>query len=158
LYPAALAAACLLAGCVAKGPAFSEAPAPGDRALVYIYRMPNYALSANAAGFDANEKRIAVLDPGGYTYFYAPPGIYDLKQFWPASLLTITNPGLWSSIRTSLNVRSGETHYLRMSAGMGGGTGGGLSMHWEITEVPPEIASREIALEKFQPQDKDMPA
>ena len=57
----ALAATLLLAGCAAKGPAFTDAPPPGTKALVYIYRPYNQWMSTQDAGFDANEKRIRMV-------------------------------------------------------------------------------------------------
>src|SRR5215467_10408776 len=90
-----------LAGCAARGPAFTEAPPPGTKALVYIYRPYNQWVSTQDAGFDANGKRVGFLDPGGYTYFHAPAGHYDIRQFWPLGLWTIQAPGLWRDLHVS---------------------------------------------------------
>lgn len=154
-----LAGACLLAGCAAHGPAFTDAPPPGAKALVYIYRAPSIVGSAQAAGFDVNEKRVATLDPGGYTFFHAVPAHYEVKQFWPVSVVSITSPGLWQSISLPLDVKAGEIHYLRFATGMGGPSPyGGSTIQWRLSEVPVEIARKEIVQEKFQPQDKNMPS
>ena len=76
-----LAAALLAAGCAATGPAFTGAPPPGDKALVYIYRPYSKWVSAlQDAGFDVNGAKIGILDSGGYTYFHAPPGHYDITM------------------------------------------------------------------------------
>ena len=156
-----LAVAGLLAGCMAKGPVFTEAPPPGDRrALIYIYRTPSHVLSAHAAGFDANGKRIATLNSGGYTFFYAPPGHYEIKQYWPTNLFTVMDPTFWDSLRIPLEVAAGETRYVRMDSGLGGQVtySGGMTMHWELAEVSEATGRQQIAQEKFQPPAKDMPS
>jgi hypothetical protein len=160
----ALAAACLvLAGCAAKGPAFTNAPPPGSKALVYIYRPYNDWMSTQDAGFDANDKRIGFLDPGGYTFFHAAPGHYEIKQFWPLGIWTMQVPQLWKDLKIPVDLKAGETRYLRLGV-QGGYTGasptGGLTAHieWALSEVPPAIARQEITQQNFEPQNKAMPA
>lgn len=104
----------LLAGCAAQGPAFTEAPAPGEKALIYIYRPYNQWVSVQDAGFDANGKRIGFLDPGGYTFFHAPPGHYDIRQFWPLGIWTLQEPALWKDLHVAADVLPGETRYFRL--------------------------------------------
>jgi len=155
-----LTGACLvLAACAARGPAFTDAPPPGTKALVYIYRAPGIVASAQPAGFDVTDKVVATLSPGGYTYFHIAPGHHEIKQYWPVSLISITSPGLWQSISLPLDAKAGETHYLRFDTGMGGTSPyGGQNIQWQLAEVPVETARHEIAQEKFQPQDRNMPA
>ncbi len=155
----ALAGACLLAGCAAHGSEFTDAPPPGDKALVYIYRSPTFALGGAAAGFDVDEKRVGTLDPGGYTYFHVATGHYEIKQFWAPSLVSLTTPGLWKSIKQPLDVNAGETRYFRFGTDWGGSAkyAGGITLQWNFIEVRAETARQEIAQEKFQPQDKNMP-
>lgn len=43
----ALPAALALAGCVATGPKFVQTSAPEGKALVYVYRMNHFAMSAS---------------------------------------------------------------------------------------------------------------
>jgi hypothetical protein len=157
------ALALLLAGCAAKGPAFTDAPPPGAKALVYIYRPYNEWMSTQDAGFDANEKRIGFLDPGGYTYFHAAPGYYEIKQFWPLGIWTVQVPELWKDLKVPVELKAGETHYLRLrvqGAYDGVSPMGGLQAHvqWVLSEVPPETGRYEIAQQKFEPQNKAMPA
>lgn len=154
-----------LAGCAARGPAFTEAPPPGTKALVYIYRPYNQWISTQDAGFDANGKRVGFLDPGGYTYFHAPAGHYDIRQFWPLGLWTIQAPGLWKDLHVSADLNGGETHYFRLrvqqvSTGECSAPSAGMSwcIGWDLAEVPPEVGRREIAEQKFEPQNKAMPA
>jgi len=110
-----LAAALLAAGCAATGPAFTGAPPPGDKALVYIYRPYSKWVSAlQDAGFDVNGAKIGILDSGGYTYFHAPPGHYDIRQFWPTGLWTLQEPALWKDMHLAADFKSGETHYIRL--------------------------------------------
>lgn len=164
----ALAAVCLiLAGCTARGPAFSDAPPPGAKALVYIYRPYNDWLSTQDAGFDANGKRIGFLDPGGYTFFHAAPGHYEIRQFWPLGLWTVQDPDLWKDLHVAADLNAGETHYFRLQVGQvplaecpNHAPPAGLAwcVAWGLGEVPPAIARREIAEQKFQPQNKAMPA
>jgi hypothetical protein len=155
---AIFASAFLLSGCMAKGPVFTEAAPPRDRALIYIYRTPNYAMSADAAGFSINGSRIGTIAAGGYTYVYAAPGHYDIKQFWSYGVLTMMTPKMWDDLSMALDVKAGETHYIRMGTDMDGGAYTGATYHWRIAEVSPAQAQTEVEREKFEPQDKDLPA
>jgi len=150
------AAAFLLMGCMAHGTVFTEAGPPRERALIYIYRMPNYAMSADAAGFSINGSRIGTVAAGGYTYVYAAPGHYDIKQFWSYGVLTMMTPKMWDDLNIALDVKAGETHYVRMGTDMEGGAID--TYHWRVSEVPAAQAQIEIGKEKFEPQDKDLPA
>jgi hypothetical protein len=150
----ALATACLLSGC-ATGPVFTEAPPPEGKALVYIYRAPTIGASGQTTGFDVDEKRITTLDPGGYTYFYAAPGHYEIKQFWPIGLMTITTPALWQSIRLPMDLKAGETHYFRFGTAIDAMP---ITVRWRFDEVPSDVARQEIGKEKLQPLDKNIPS
>lgn len=89
-------AAVLLAGCSANGPVFTEVKPSDDRALVYIYRLPAYAMSLDTTVFDFNGQRVAGLTSGGYSYVRLPPGHYEIKQGWGAGVMVLTTPQLWS--------------------------------------------------------------
>jgi len=101
-------------GCAAHGPAFTDAPPPGGKALVYIYRPYDKWIGVQDAGFDANGKRIGFLDPGGYTYFHAPPGHYDIRQFWPIGVWTIQEPALWNGLHVTADLNAGQVRYIRL--------------------------------------------
>ena len=73
-----------------------------------------FGVQAIRLGFDANGKRIGFLDPGGYTYFHAPPGHYDIRQFWPAGLWTLQEPTLWKDLHVVADLSAGETRYVRL--------------------------------------------
>jgi hypothetical protein len=157
-----LVATTLLAGCAAQGPAFTEAPPPDTKALVYIYRQPGFTLSGQPAGFTLDEKPVTTLDAGGYSFFHVAPGHYELKQFWPASR-GFANPLLWSpglqeDIKVPLDVKAGETRYFRMGVYTRGGPPTSVNIGWYFNEVAGDTARSEIVQQKFQVQDKNMPA
>ena len=158
------ALACLiLAGCAATGPAFSDAPPPGAKALVYIYRPYNQWMSTQDAGFDANGKRVGFLDPGGYTFFHAAPGHYEVRQFWPLGIWTVQMPAMWDSLKIPIDLKAGEIHYVRLAIRASPAQAVppaiiSTRLEWELSEVPPSVARREIAEQKFEPQNKAMPA
>jgi hypothetical protein len=157
-----LAATILLASCAAQGPAFTDAPPPSTKALVYIYRQPGFVLAAQPAGFKLDEKPVATLDSGGYSFFHVATGHYELKQFWPASE-SFANPLLWSpglqkDIKIPLDVKAGETRYFRLGADLREGAPNSVNVRWYFNEVSSDVARREIVQEKFQAQGKDMPA
>lgn len=157
-----IAAAILVASCAAQGPAFTDAPPPSTKALVYIYRQPGFVLGAQPAGFKLDERPVATLDSGGYSFFHLAPGRYELKQFWPASQ-SFANPLLWSpglseDIKIPLDVKAGETRYFRMGAYVREGAPNSVNVRWYFSEVLGDTARREIVQEKFQAQDKNMPA
>jgi len=159
----ALAAVGVLAGCTAQGPAFTDAPPPGTKALVYLYRPYNKWMSPQDAGFDANGKRVGFLDAGGYTFFHAAPGHYDIKQFWPVGVWSLQVPTMFNKdLELPIDLKAGETRYFRLAidGGFDGAYYGGLRMqvHWVFAEVPANVARYEIAQQKFEPQNKAMPA
>ena len=189
-----LAAALLTAGCAATGPAFTDAPPPGQKALVYLYRPYNQWVSAQDAGFDANGKRVGFLDPGGYTFFHAAPGHYDIRLFWPLGWWTVQAPALWEDMHVATDLQAGETRYFRLeilevalalcsgpsssvteldgsesryfevgSSVYDPNTGsafpaGNWCVRLNLSEVGPAIARGEIQAQKFQAQNKAMPA
>lgn len=189
-----LAALPLLAGCAVSGPAFTDAPAADGKALVYIYRPNNQWISGQDAGFEANGKRIGFLDPGGYSFFHAPPGHYEIRQFWPIGWETIQMPALWTSMRMTADFRAGEIRYIRLKVyevaevrctgpttavtapdGSQSRTFSSETSYYDpstytsyplrswciglsLAEVPAAIAQNEIRAQKFQPQNKAMPA
>ena len=163
----ATASVLLLGGCAAKGPAFIDAPPPGTKALVYIYRPYNDWMSTQDAGFDANGKRIGFLDPGGYTFFHAAPGHYDIKQFWPVGIWTLQVPALWKDLHVAADLNAGETRYFRLRVGLVSPSqcagrsppAGAISwcLEWQLAEVPAQIGHTEIVEQKFEPQNKSMP-
>jgi hypothetical protein len=151
----AVAAGLLLAGCSAKGPAFTEVPPSDDRALVYVYRNSSHAMSLDTAVFDFNGQRAFGLNSGGYSYVRLPPGHYEVKQGWGGGVMVLTTPELWSDLTIKLDVKAGETHYIRFATEAYPRSGAAAS--WEIGETSPERGRQEILAAKFQAQDKKIP-
>ncbi len=95
----------LLISCAATGPLFTDAPAPSSsEGLIYIYRIPSSAFSGRDSYFYVNDINVADLSINGYTYFYLPPGNYEIKQKWPIDM-----PG--GSLNSNLSLSAGETVY-----------------------------------------------
>lgn len=95
----------LLLSCAATGPLFTEAPAPsGKEGLIYIYRIPSGAFSGRDSYFYINDINVADLSANGYTYFYLPPGNYEIKQQWPIDMPR-------KPLVTNLSLKAGETVY-----------------------------------------------
>ena len=119
-------------------------------------------MSGQPAGFTLDDKPVVTLDAGGYSFLHVAPGRYELKQFWPAGQ-SFNNPFLWNpdlseDTKLPLNVTAGETRYFRMVAYILGSGPNRVDIRWRFTEVPDSIGRQEIVQEKFQPQDKNMPA
>ncbi|HWA92495.1 MAG TPA: DUF2846 domain-containing protein [Rhizomicrobium sp.] len=131
----------MLTGC-ASGPVFTDAPAPeAGKALLYIYRQPNFVAAAARASFYIDGQNVVDLAAGGYSYVYLAPGRHDLEQRWASYSDVVTIP---------VDVREGETHYARFQSGFGDqGCAGCVSMKWEIRQVPPVTGRAEIAEEKL---------
>jgi hypothetical protein len=107
----ALVLASFLAGCVAHGPAFSDAkpapPAPGF-ALVYVFREHAEPTAFGATVF-FDESRVATLNQKGFTWAYLAPGEHRIRTRWP--LLATQR-----STSVTLNVVAGETYVLDLRA------------------------------------------
>lgn len=150
-----LVAASLVAGCAASGPVFTEAPSSPEKALIYIYRQPGFALSGQTAGFTLDGKPITELDAGGYSFFHVAPGHYELRQFWPGAVPLLFDSALEEDVKLPLDVTAGQTRYFRMHVTSSGGTPyNTIQIRWHFAEVPDSIGRQEIVQEKFQPQDK----
>jgi hypothetical protein len=152
-----LAAPCFFAGCAATGPAFTDAPPPGTKSLVYIYRMPDgEMITAQGSRFDVDGKRVAALDSGGYTFFYASPGHYEIKQIWPFGPVGMPSGGSSQNVRLPMDLKAGEIHYFRLGKEFDNQQSMN-KIRWAFYEVPGEIARPELVKENFQPPDKNSP-
>ena len=65
---------------------------------------------------------------------------------------------MWEDIKIPLNVKAGETRYFRMGAYTRGGPPSSVNIRWYFDEVASDTARREIVQQKFQAQDKNLPA
>ena len=108
----AVAAIALLGACAASGPRYETAAAPpAGKGLVYIYRpgkfMGGGVVFDVHAGPKVDNRAIVELQSGGYYPYYAEPGELEL---WSKTEST-------SSV--TVDVRAGETAYVRGSIGVG---------------------------------------
>lgn len=101
-----------LVGCAASGPKYEVAAAPPTgQGLVYIYRPGKFM--GGGAGFDVHtgtkeaDRAVTYLQNGGYFPFYTPPGEITL---WGKTE---------SSASVTLDVKAGETYYVKGSIGVG---------------------------------------
>ncbi|WP_170940763.1 DUF2846 domain-containing protein [Pseudoalteromonas sp. NBT06-2] len=100
-----------LIGCVAMGDKFVELEEPEQgKAIVYVYHPKDDAYGANEANFlFLDEKQIFRFTHNGYSYFSLEPGTYNfnirLSTFFVATELVRDS--------VNLNVKAGETYYLR---------------------------------------------
>lgn len=107
-----LAAVVLLGACAASGPRYeAAAQAPAGKGLVYIYRpgkfMGGGVVFDVHAGPKADNHPVVELASGGYFPYYAEPGELEL---WSKTEST-------SSV--TLDVKAGQTAYVRGSIGVG---------------------------------------
>ena len=140
--------AVILAGC-ATGPAFVEAPAPDkDKALVYIYREPNFASAARNAAFYVDGRKVFDLMAGGYSYVYVTPGRHAISQkwpYWPFDMGSIRD-----AVGITMDVKAGETRYAQFSSGIGASSCYQcITIEWKIEEVSALSGHEEIAKERF---------
>jgi hypothetical protein len=142
--------AVLLAGC-ATGPAFVEAPAPqSGKALVYIYREPNFAAGARNAAFYVDGQKVFDLMAGGYSYVYVTPGRHAISQKWP--YWPFDMGAIRDAVGITMDVNAGETRYAQFSSGVGAANCSPcIAIEWRIEEVPALTGHEKIATEKFTP-------
>jgi len=142
--------AVILAGC-ASGPAFVEAPAPDNgKALIYVYREPNFAAAARNAAFYVDGRKVFDLMAGGYSYVYVTPGRHAISQkwpYWPFDMGSIRD-----AVGITMDVKAGETRYAQFSSGVGDSNCYRcIVIEWKIEEVPASTGREGIAKEKFAP-------
>ncbi|AXA92695.1 DUF2846 domain-containing protein [Massilia sp. YMA4] len=144
-----------LTGCTATGPIFQEAAsAPEGKGLVYLYRPSSLALAARSAKFFVSGQKIAELNTNGYTAVYLPEGHHVILQRWadneyPALMANIVGPT--KPIAIPLDVKAGDTHYIRFTTGPGEHTYGTIAVAWRIEQVSPAFGSREITETRYEP-------
>ena len=138
--------AVLLSGCmIARGPDFTDAPAPGNNnALVYIYWPANFVAAARTADIYIDDAQVASLNAGGYAYVYVSPGSHKFSEKWEFSIFapeSLIEP----PIGLEAEVHAGETRYIRFSTGVIPG-----AVVWHIEEAPPAEGRSELASERYQ--------
>ncbi len=117
----------LLSGCASLGAKYTpDTAVPPNRAAVYVYR-PGALGGALSPNVQANGVPLADLPAHGYFVYYAAPGELTLTQHTEAST------------SVTLDVKAGETYYVKGSMGMGFFVG-----HPHLVIVPNDTAAQEI--------------
>jgi hypothetical protein len=116
-----------LSGCATLGAKYTpDSNVPANRAAVYVYRPGSLgaAISPNVA---ANGVTLAALPAHGYFVYYAAPGELTLTEHTEAST------------SVTLDVKAGETYYVKGSIGMGFFVG-----HPHLVVVSKDVGESEI--------------
>jgi hypothetical protein len=117
----------MLSGCTTLGAKYTgDTNIPANRAAVYVYR-PSSLGAAIEPNVVANGVTLAVLPSHGYFVYYAAPGELTLTQHTEAST------------SVTLDVKAGETYYVKGSMGMGFFVG-----HPHLVIVSKDVAASEI--------------
>ena len=125
----------LLCGCATLGAKYApDTSVPTNRAAVYLYR-PGFVGAAINPNVVANGVTLAPLPAHGYFVYYAAPGELTLTQHTEAST------------SVTLDVKAGETYYVKGSIGMGFFVG-----HPHLVIVSNDVAQSEIKDCKLVPQ------
>jgi hypothetical protein len=127
VYVFLVAMVCVMAGC-ASGPAFKKIDEiPQGKGLVYIYRPAGIVGSAIAYDVYAGTEKVGRLVPGGYLTYLSSPGELEI---WGKTE---------SKGSVTLDVRTGQEHYVKGSLGVGFLVGRPV-----ITVVEPQVGQKEI--------------
>jgi len=127
----------LLSSC-ATGPAFKKIETiPENMGLVYIYRPGKAMGAAVSYQVKANGVPIIRLNPGGYYAYLAKPGEIEFSAKTESS----------SSI--TIDVKPGETYYLKGTIGIGFFVG-----RPHLVVVTPEVGENEIVKCKLLEEKK----
>ncbi len=131
-----------LSACVATGPAFTPAPAPGkDQALVYIYREETQPHGAVRLACTVDSVEAAMLYGRGYTRFYLAPGNHVIG-------INAPNVKPFSGV-----FWGGETYYFRLRVDFSSTQYPASAI--SITAIPGGIGEKEIVFYRLQPPKKD---
>jgi len=118
---AGLTIALLAGGCVT--PDFKPVSSiPGGKALIYIYRKPNFAGCLAKFGIFENHTYVAMLANGTYTPYFATPGTntFGATSMGENRINGVPLPRTDKDNLLSLNVEAGHTYYVQFTiAGWG---------------------------------------
>jgi Protein of unknown function (DUF2846) len=124
---ALLTVALALGGCATLGAPFApDDQVPADRADVYVYRTSAMGAAISPTVY-ANKVPLLGLPPSGYFVYRALPGELTLEQHTEATT------------SVTLDVKAGETYYVKGSVGMGFFVG-----HPHLVIVAKEAGEREV--------------
>ena len=122
------------------------APPPPGQALIYIYRVPSFALALDSAAFDVDKTNIVELYNKNYTWFYVPASSNDIRLSMGGigrlnvTLLTLLNEG------QVYDWRDGAIYYYRLSAFYTG-----RAIGWNMSPIDEAQALRELAVYRYVP-------
>lgn len=98
----------LLAGCATLGPTYQKVDMiPEESALVYVYRPKSFVGGGVSYTVHADGQTVTKLVNGGYYPYFSPPGEVE---FWAKTE---------SKSSVTLDVRAGETYFIKGTVGVG---------------------------------------
>ncbi|NOY84233.1 MAG: hypothetical protein GXO96_05325 [Nitrospirae bacterium] len=125
-----------LSGCANLGPVYRNVDSiPQKKGLVYIYRPSAFVGGGVSYNVKTGEKVITTLYSGGYYPYFSDPGEVE---FWAKTE---------SKSAVTLDVKTGETYYLKGTVGVGF-----LIGRPHLMFVTPDIAKTEIQRTKLIPE------
>jgi hypothetical protein len=128
----------LITGCASLGPIYSKVDKiPDNTGIVYLYRPSSFIGGGVSYDVKIGDIVITTLYNGGYYPYYSQPGE---KEFWAQTE---------SKSSVTLDVRSGQTYYIKGTIGVGFIVG-----RPHLMVVAPEIAEKEISDCKLIPDNK----
>jgi hypothetical protein len=134
-----LIAALTLNSCASLGPPYQKvATIPDDKGLVYIYRPGSFIGGGVSYDVKIGETPITTLYTGGYYPYFSKPGEVE---FWAKTE---------SKSSVTLDVKPGQTYYIKGTVGVGFIVG-----RPHLMVVEPNVAETEIAECKLIPEKKD---
>jgi len=118
----------LITDCASLGPVYSKVDKiPDNRGLVYVYRPSSFFGGGFSFNVKTGETVITTLSNGEYYPYFSPLGE---KEFWAQTE---------SKSSVTLDVKAGETYYIKGELGVGFLVG-----RPHLMVVDPEIAEKEI--------------
>src|SRR5262250_739163 len=118
----------LITGCASLGPVYSKVDKiPDNSGLVYLYRPSAFFGVGVLFNVKTGDRIITTLYNGGYYPYFSAPGE---KEFWAQTE---------SKSSVTLDVKPGETYYIKGEVGVGFLVG-----RPHLMAVDPEIAEKEI--------------
>jgi hypothetical protein len=125
----------LVTGCASLGPVYSKVDkVPDNSGLVYFYRPASFIGGGVSYDIKNGDTIITTLYNGGYYPFYSDPGE---KEFWAQTE---------SKSSVTLDVKSGQTYYVKGEVGVGFFVG-----RPHLMVMAPENGEKEIAECKLIP-------
>lgn len=129
----------LLSSCASLGPAYQKADKiPEGAGLVYLYRPSSFVGGGVSYDIKVGETVITTLYNGGYYSYFAKPGEVE---FWAKTE---------SKSSVTLDVKAGQTYYLKGTVGVGFFVG-----RPHLMVVSTDVGEKEIVECKLIPEKKD---